>query len=296
MAKLTLPLLSLEARGSLGGVLSFDKRSGQHRVRAKPTPTDPHSLAQIYQRWLYQDYIFWWHELTPTQKQQWESDARRLRITGFNYWMRIKLTTLPDVAAGYRLDGITDAIVKDFSLNANHGTVFGALLVDGVIDKCLWFDGTDDLVDLGNDPSLMPTTNRLTMEAIVTPFETTKGHIFYKDGAYILRVDGLLDAYVYIVEIGNWIQARAACNLNQPNHILATWDGDFLSIYHNGIFATKTASLGNTLNQNPGAHTYLGARNVAGLQGFHGSIDQAILNNQVIPGSLIPVHAARHYP
>ena len=57
-----------------------------------------------------------------------------------------------DLVAHYEFEG--DA---NDSVGTNHGTVFGAEYTGGQIGSALSFDGLDDYVDLGNDPSLKPT-------------------------------------------------------------------------------------------------------------------------------------------
>jgi len=121
-------------------------------VRAKPSPQDPRTLAQAYQRWDYQDYAAWWQTLTPVQKQQWETDARRQKITGFNYWMRSKLNTLPDLAARWRLDILASGSTPDSSKNSNNLTVVGATPCDTLLGRGLLFDGVDDYLYHPNMP------------------------------------------------------------------------------------------------------------------------------------------------
>lgn len=147
MAKLKTPLLSLSASGSIGDVLSFANSSGQNLVRTKPSPTDPKSLAQMYHRWDYQDYAEYWHSLTPAQKQTWETNARRLKITGFNYWMRTYLNTLPDIAARWRLDEPSGIIAYDSSKYATNGTISGASPTTGLIGGARHFI-TDDYIEI----------------------------------------------------------------------------------------------------------------------------------------------------
>lgn len=156
MSKLKQPIISLEAKGSISDALTFQRRDGLNIVRKKPTPTQPNTLPQVYQRWLYQDYITWWHTLTNAQKQTLKSAAVRYHMGGFAYWMSTHLKDLPDIAGRYHLDGSTGTRVVDSSRNLNHGTNYGATPVDALIAHGLHFDGVDDYVHIPHSSALQP--------------------------------------------------------------------------------------------------------------------------------------------
>ncbi|MDD5750851.1 MAG: LamG domain-containing protein, partial [Candidatus Pacebacteria bacterium] len=51
----------------------------------------------------------------------------------------------------WTFDNISGTTVYDDSGNDNNGTISGATVVDGVVDKALSFDGNNDYVAIGND-------------------------------------------------------------------------------------------------------------------------------------------------
>jgi len=164
MTKAKTPFFSLGAHGTLGDTLTLQKRGTTQYARKKPVPTDPKSLPQIYQRWLYQDYIAWWHDQTAAVKQTWETNARRYHMTGFAYWMKDKLKDLEDISYGLHLDASGGSVAYDFSRNENHGAITGASVIDGTISNARRFDGLNDFINMGADPSLFPDTLTLCFD------------------------------------------------------------------------------------------------------------------------------------
>lgn len=237
MAKLDNPLLSFGAHGSIGNALTFQKRNRGTMARKKPTPTDPYSLPQAYQRWLYQDYAEYWHSLTAAQKQQWETDARRQRITGFNYWMSTHLKTLPDIAAMWRLDERSGNTAIDFSPNANHATIFGASHVPGIIDYALSFDGLDDYLMIGKPASLDITTDItidffLKVDALpVTHVYITKDALGATRQLYLGSSNGKMIYYLNINGVWTgFIPAVPWLSLDTWHYVCAQYDGSTMTL------------------------------------------------------------------
>lgn len=170
MAKPKSPLLSLEARGTIGDTLTYQKRGTSSIVREKPIPKDPYTLNQAYQRWDYRDYAYLWTLLSNSEKQVYRTKASRYHITGFSQWMRENLKALTGLAARWHLDNITDNQVLDSSRNSNHATVIGAMVTPGRINNGLYFDGLNDELNAGTDPSIRITAD-LSIEGF---FRTTK--------------------------------------------------------------------------------------------------------------------------
>ncbi len=163
MSKIKNPLLSLGAKGTVADTITYTRRRKTNIVMEKPVPTDPQTLAQIYQRWHYQDYAYLWTQQSHATRQSYQTLGSRQHLTGFQYWMKVHLNILPDLALLLHLDERTGSFAQDFSKKGNHGTIFGALHVPGYIDYCLSFDTVDDSVLVKDDPSLKPLT-ALTLE------------------------------------------------------------------------------------------------------------------------------------
>jgi len=73
MVKLTGPLMSLEARGSLGPGLTYSERKSGSQVRFQQPQKDNITPARTIQRKYFIIAITWWYKLTSTEQQEWHS-------------------------------------------------------------------------------------------------------------------------------------------------------------------------------------------------------------------------------
>jgi len=199
MAKSKTALLSLGSQGSIGGSVTTQKLRQQTMIRSKPFPKQPDTLAQIYQRWLYQDYIAWWHTLTAAQQRQWHSNASRHYMTGFAYWMSRRLKLLPDIAAWWKLDEKSGIIAHDSSKYATHGTIFGATPTTGLIDGAYYFT-LDDFIE-ATTPQLNFTSGDFSLITwikldVLNPFQVIFARGLNFNDGYELQI--LANGRIYI--------------------------------------------------------------------------------------------------
>ena len=96
MAKVTLPLMSLAAEGSVGGALVFGRLKGQNVVRILVTPANPQTVAQTAQRTKLTGAVSEWHTAGLTAADieaynRWASASFR-KMSGYNLFtsQRIK--------------------------------------------------------------------------------------------------------------------------------------------------------------------------------------------------------------
>lgn len=77
MAKLTAPLMSLGATGTIGKSLTFSSWKGINTARQRVSPSNPNTTAQAAQRSLFADAVqFWRSFLIELQgKEGWNRDA-----------------------------------------------------------------------------------------------------------------------------------------------------------------------------------------------------------------------------
>src|SRR5690606_4639767 len=126
----------------------------------------------------------------------------------------------------------------------------------------LIFDGNNDRVNCGNDPSVQITGNQITLEAWVYPIQfrnyVHEAHIISKetnspDYGFMLRTgdNGRLN---FNAGNGNWNETttpNSVISLNKWQHVAATYDGVTTRIYVNGTEVhsqNRTFTIGNSGN------------------------------------------------
>lgn len=90
MARVTGPLFSLSARGTIGDCITYSVWKGIEYVRQWFTPHNPQSAAQTNIRGIFAMGVQGWQNiLTGAQRTAWDDDANRPQgMSGFNYYMR----------------------------------------------------------------------------------------------------------------------------------------------------------------------------------------------------------------
>jgi len=92
MAKVTGPLMSMDARGQLGKTLVYLGWKGLKTVRSFVVPANPKTAGQAGQRTLMSDGVDAWHDtrLTGADKTAWDRFAKTLSsaMSGFNAFVR----------------------------------------------------------------------------------------------------------------------------------------------------------------------------------------------------------------
>lgn len=78
MAKLTGPLLSVNARGTIAGILTFSKRSSGPQVRYQHPQKDYENAARLSQRARFWLATEWWLDLSTAERDEWNRLANEL--------------------------------------------------------------------------------------------------------------------------------------------------------------------------------------------------------------------------
>lgn len=97
MAKAVQPLMSLEARGKMGGLI-YNTWRGIATVKAFKSPSQPNTAAQLERRSVLTELSREWAALTSTQREAWQTYAQShlqndwtgnpLRLTAQNWFVR----------------------------------------------------------------------------------------------------------------------------------------------------------------------------------------------------------------
>lgn len=80
MAKLRGPLMSIAASGTIGGMVTFESRSGGPVARLKPSSTKPASYSQIQHRANVSVCAATWQTLSAPDKARWQAIAANLGL------------------------------------------------------------------------------------------------------------------------------------------------------------------------------------------------------------------------
>ncbi len=79
MAKVTAPLLSLDAKGTLAKKMTFQNRKGTNTVYWNKGHSDNPSEASETQRTWFREATQAWNELTDEQKQTYKDRAKAIK-------------------------------------------------------------------------------------------------------------------------------------------------------------------------------------------------------------------------
>lgn len=300
MAKTKSPFLSFAAQGSVGDTLTAQKRGADTILRRKPLPSDPYSLAQAYQRWLYTDYAYLWRQQSIATRQEYATAGSRHHLTGFQYWMKYQLKNLPDIVGWWKLDDNLGATTQDSSRNANNAAIIGASPATGVIGECLSFDGLNDSVRFFHSPSLAVQTN-FSIEAFFQPLELAWFHGLFSHilpGSSQLFVDvNNVNQFEFRFRVGGvWgglLTSNGVVALGSFFHIVATYDGTWMSLYFNGAFDKRQAQAG--LVDSDDYPWVIGDTVIPPVRPAHALIDNVIFYNRVLDPTEILRHSERSY-
>jgi hypothetical protein len=92
MAKVTGPLMSLSASGSVGKTITFATWKGRPYVRQLVTPTNPKSALQTGTRAMFAFLTAAWSALAAGAKSSWDELATATQISAFNAYVGSNLT------------------------------------------------------------------------------------------------------------------------------------------------------------------------------------------------------------
>jgi len=301
MALTETPFFGLGSHGTIGGLLTSQKRGSATLLRKKPVPTDPFTLAQSYQRWLYEDYAYLWTQQSAATRAEYRTAGSRFHLTGFQYWMKYHLTHLPDIAGMWHLDAHIGATTPDSSRHLNHATIFGASPSTGYIDGALYLDRINDYLRIPRQPQYDFRNGTLTLDFFLRINNTT-------DWIYIINHRGGLPniwaltwspagkLYLYI-DPGNAVDSAIGhITAGQLHHIICHYQDQSLNghIFIDGI--DRTAAVNNRAFTFGAGDIYVGVRASDLTQNLDGDLDHLIIHTRELDQTEITRHSLRRYP
>jgi len=301
MPKVNTPFLSFKAVGTLGKVITAQRSRFGTLIRSKPVPTDRHTLAQTYQRWLYEDYCYLWYQQSPATKAAYKALATQRKTTPIAEWLRYNLTNLPDIDAWYRLDEPSGSSPHDSSKHALTATATGTLVVPGIIDMARSFNGIADQVSCpqtylptGADPRTVDffITRPTGAPVVFYPYPFAYGEKVAYHGFGLYMLDSTTDLYFYAH--GYDVDTGVDLDDTLTHHIALTFDGTNLRTYKDGLLVSTIAR--PLLDTTLGALTLLLASFLAPGQYMPCTLDNFVVRNRVADSVEIARWSLRHHP
>lgn len=161
--------------------------------------------------------------------------------------------------------------------------------VTGKAGNGINFDGTDDHIDLGTDPSLN-ITGPITVEAWINTPTSDLGIVTAKrepvtDSANWLLYSNSNEMNFRVYQGGTAYQANVTFQLNEWQHVVGIYNGSNVSVWVNGVSGTSAALSGsidtNTYSALIGAQRYSSTGNIPSFI-FNGTIDEVRIYDRAL--------------
>lgn len=95
MARVTNPLHSFTATGSIGKMLNFEHTKNGAIVRKHLKKSPNASALSLARREIYKTAVEQWNLLTAPAKKEYNAEAVPVRITGYNLFLKKNITPPP---------------------------------------------------------------------------------------------------------------------------------------------------------------------------------------------------------
>ncbi|MCJ7472088.1 MAG: LamG domain-containing protein, partial [Actinobacteria bacterium] len=143
----------------------------------------------------------------------------------------------PGMVSYWKFDEGSGNIAYD-SVGPNDGTIYGATWANGIVNGALSFDGINDYVDVGTDPSLN-LVNQLTIEAwVYYNVEAIDLSVFGSSSPNPGRVISFRSNAFWLEENYNTFEQcidQGIAPIREWVHYVGTWDGKTMKVYWNGV-------------------------------------------------------------
>ncbi len=91
MARVTGPLMSVDASGTIAKSVVFSKWKGRNYTRRWATPSNPKSAKQTAVRSMLRFLSQWWASLSAPDAATWEAAAASAKISPFNRYIQANM-------------------------------------------------------------------------------------------------------------------------------------------------------------------------------------------------------------
>lgn len=199
MAKITAPILSLGASGTIADTITFSKWKGRPYARQRVIPANPKSTAQTATRSVFTFSSDVWRYWPAGAKEAWELYAQNSRITPRNGFMGQNISALRSQ---------TDLLQMVISTSAGSGLVAAGLSLAA---------GANQITATLTAPELpsgwtIVEANALAIANVNPSTETTSDIVFGTDATdpYEITLTGLTTAQEYLV--GGWFKFQKSAS------------------------------------------------------------------------------------
>lgn len=175
MAKVFGPALSLDAKGTIGKILTYQNRPKSQTVMRKPSSSrvslDNPSIARQAQRAVIGNLVRQWQALTPAEQYYWDylADQSGLNIKGYHYFIKKKASFLiqedglvlwlPFCFGSGRTVADYSGFKNNFILEPSHpsNAPLWVAKKNKISNYVMSFDGIDDRIKCNNNTLLSNT-------------------------------------------------------------------------------------------------------------------------------------------
>ncbi|NOQ37736.1 hypothetical protein GQ472_02500, partial [archaeon] len=190
--------------------------------------------------------------------------------------------------------------IVDISNHGNNGTLYvgadsSGNYTAGKVGGAYTFDGVDDYIDCGNDPSLN-LTDTVTIEAWINLQSNKTGMVIDKEQAYRIWLQFYGDANWcnFVFEIWNgtgWEQEleNAYWDMHKDYHIAGTFNGTDLILYRDGAALGSPKSYSGSIGSSA-LDLEIGRSSFDSNYYFNGTIDEVRIYNHSLSADEIQMH------
>ena len=303
MAKLVAPLFGISARGSLAGAITYQRAKGLNVAKSIPTHRDSASPAQLAHRWLYSLGIALWNAMTPSERAVYQAMTPGTNDTPMAAWLRVWLTTTPNLALGLPIEEGQGAVTRDLSAFATPGTIVGATWVRVASHYALSFDGIDDYLQVDPSAQLDFTTGPFSIVTRLTPqgFDLNRNYLARGTGGaarYTMGANTVGQGFAATATGGVGADSRtsnAALAAGTPVLFAANYDAGQYTMFIDGLQDNSVLSVGDPIPSNAGLFR-LGHHPNAGLNWYEGIWHWiAIFNRELTAAEHREIHRSLPY-
>lgn len=224
MAKLTAPLLSGTARGTIAGSLTFSTYKGLKVAKSIPTHPDALTLAQAYQRFNFRDAVDFWMTLTPAQRAAYSAPGARRHLTAMQEFIRQYLATNAYLDAAWTFDDWPGGVVTDRSRYHHPMTITNMTSIPGRISTATQKNLATSKYSAAHHDAFNQATNDFTISFWLNSVAAWDGPYHYSGPPYYGWALRLGNPTFLIVQLNLCAGTSTYRNLNAGELITtATW-------------------------------------------------------------------------